>query len=168
MSPNTPLLLIVDDEPANLALLQRLFQPHYHVMSVTGGHAALALLVQAPFDLVLLDIMMPEMDGLQTLEVIRETPKTADLPVILVSALSEAQHVARGLQMGANDYITKPFELDVMTARVQTQLTLKQLQDERKRHIAELEAVGEMKDRFLQMASQGTTGQRRYGAVLAP
>jgi len=152
------LLLIVDDEPANLSLLKRLFEPRYRVMCVSSGQDALDLLAQAPFDLVLLDIMMPGMDGLETLRQIRSKPTIADLPVILVSAMSEVQDVVRGLQMGANDYVTKPVEVDLMTARVQTQLALKRLQDERKQHIAELQAAHDMKDRFLQMASHDLKG----------
>lgn len=155
---SSPLLLIVDDEQANLALLKRLFEPYYRVMCVGNGQDALDLLAQAPFDLVLLDIMMPGMDGLQTLQHIRSKPTTADLPVILVSALSDVEDVVRGLQLGANDYVTKPVEVDLITARVQTQLTLKRLQDERKQHIVELEEAQEMKDRFLQMASHDLKG----------
>jgi signal transduction histidine kinase len=153
-----PLLLVVDDEPANLALMQRVFQPPYRLMGVTGGQEALDLLAQAPFDLVMLDIMMPGMDGLQTLSHIRSKAGTADLPVILVSALSEVEDIVRGLKMGANDYVTKPVEIDLMLARIETQLKLKQLQDERKRHIAELQAAHEMKDRFLQMAAHDLKG----------
>jgi signal transduction histidine kinase len=114
--------------------------------------------VQAPFDLVLLDIMMPQMDGLQVLQHIRSNPKTADLPVILISALAEGQQIARGLECGANDYVTKPIDMDVTLARVQTQIALKQLQDERKQTIAELKAVHEMKDRLLRMASHDLKG----------
>jgi signal transduction histidine kinase len=155
---HSPLLLVVDDEPANLSLLKRLFEPHYRVMCVTRGQEALDLLAQAPFDLVVLDIMMPEMNGIETLSHIRSKANTADLPVILVSALSEVDDIVRGLQLGANDYITKPVEIDLMLARVQTQLTVKRLQDERKQHIYELQAAHEMKDRFLQMASHDLKG----------
>jgi len=158
MTDRLPLLLIVDDEPANLVLLRRRFEPHYRVMCVSGGQAALDMLVQAPFDLILLDIMMPRINGLETLARIRENPKTADIPVILVSSLSDSNNVVQGLQQGANDYVTKPIEMDVLLARVETQLTLKRLQDERKQHIAELQAAGEMKDRFLQMASHDLKG----------
>lgn len=156
--PNSPLLLIVDDEPANISLLKRLFEPHYRVMSVMSGQDALDLLAQAPFDLVLLDIMMPDMNGIETLSHIRSKSNTADLPVILVSALSEVDDIVRGLQLGANDYITKPVEIDLMLARVQTQLTVKRLQDERKQHIAELQDAHQMKDSFLQMASHDLKG----------
>jgi signal transduction histidine kinase len=154
----SPLLLVVDDEPANLALMKRVFQSPYRVMCVSSGQEALDLLAQAPFDLVLLDIMMPSMDGLETLSHIRSKASTADLPVILISALSEVEDIVQGLKLGANDYITKPVEIDLMLARVETQLALKRLQDERKQHIVELQAAHEMKDRFLQMASHDLKG----------
>lgn len=148
-----PLLLLVDDEPANLALLERLFSRTYRLISVSSGQAALDMLVQSPFDLVLLDIMMPRMSGLATLERIRANPKTADLPVILVSALADAKDVVRGLQMGANDYVTKPIQMEILNARVQTQVTLKQLRDMQNRTITELQEANDLKDRFFRIAS---------------
>jgi signal transduction histidine kinase len=148
-----PLILAVDDEPANLALLERLLKSQYRIMTVTGGQAALDMLAQAPFDLVLLDIMMPDMNGLQVLDVIRHNPSTADIPVILISALTEVRDITNGLEMGANDYISKPIDLDITQARVHTQISLKRLQDERKATIAKLEAAQEMKNRFVRMAS---------------
>ncbi|MEO8609490.1 MAG: hybrid sensor histidine kinase/response regulator [Chloroflexota bacterium] len=148
-----PLILAVDDEPANLVLLERLLKSQYRVMTVGSGQDALDMLAQAPFDLVLLDIMMPGMNGLQVLNVLRHHPETADIPVILISALTEVRDITNGLEMGANDYITKPIDLDITHARVQTQITLKILQDERKATIAKLEAAQEMKNRFVRMAS---------------
>src|SRR5262245_52560830 len=122
-----PLVLSVDDERYNLVLLERMLRDSCRVISVTNAQAALDTLAQAPFDLILLDIMMPEVDGLQTLQAIRKNPNTAEIPVILISALSDGMDVARGLEAGANDYITKPIDFDVTLARVQTQVTLKRL-----------------------------------------
>lgn len=153
-----PLILAVDDEPANLTLIERLLGPGYHVVSVTNGHDALDMLAQAPFDVVLLDIMMPGMSGLETLQRIRENPSTAYLPVILVSALMEARDISRGLELGANDYITKPIDIRVTRARIQTQLRLKRLEDERMQTINELLAAQEMKDRLLRIASHDLKG----------
>lgn len=148
-----PLLLVVDDEPDNVILFQRLFQRQFQVIAANNGQDALDILVQAPFDVVVLDIMMPGMNGLETLAAIRSKPNLADIPVILVSALADSDDIVRGLQMGASDYIPKPIEADIVFARVQTQLALKQLTDERKHIIAELQAAQEMKDRFLRIAS---------------
>ncbi len=148
-----PLLLITDDELLNILLLERVFSNDYRVLTAANGPAALEIIAREPVDCALIDIMMPGLTGLQVLEKIRETPETADLPVILVSALSDRQDVVRGLKMGANDYVTKPFELEVLSARVQTQLKLKQLQDQRKQVIEELRSAQEMKDRLLRIAS---------------
>jgi signal transduction histidine kinase len=153
-----PRLLIVDDQAYNLQLLERVFSKSYEVVSVDSGEAALALLGEQTFDAVLLDIMMPGMDGLAVLKVIRDAPETADLPVILVSALSEDQHVANGLELGANDYITKPFDVTVAQARVHTQVTLKQLTDERKQTIANLRAANDLKERLMRIASHDLKG----------
>jgi signal transduction histidine kinase len=156
--PQLPLILAVDDEPANLHLLQRVVKGRYRIMTVASGQEALDMLAQAPFDLILLDIMMPGMTGLQALERIRANPKTSDIPVILISALSDADDITNGLEMGANDYIAKPIDLDVTRARIQTQVALKQLVDERKSTIEKLEAAQEMKNRFVRMASHDLKG----------
>ncbi len=148
-----PRILIVDDEPMNVALLERLFAREYEVVTATNGRAALELLEKKPFDCLLLDIMMPGMSGLQMLEILRADVATSDLPVILVTALADRQDVVRGLKLGANDYVTKPIEMDVLSARVQTQVMLKQLQDQRKLAIAELERAQELKDQLLRIAS---------------
>jgi two-component system, sensor histidine kinase and response regulator len=155
---NLPLVLSVDDERHNLTLMERILRNECRVISVANGQAALDTLKQAPFDLILLDIMMPQMDGLTTLDYIRSNPATADIPVILISALADGQDVARGLEAGANDYITKPIDMDIAKARVQTQIALKKFGDERKRTINELKSVQEMKDRLLRMASHDLKG----------
>jgi two-component system sensor histidine kinase/response regulator len=146
-------ILVVDDQKANCDLLKRTLEPTYHVTSVNSGQAALDLLEKEPFDTVLLDIMLPKMDGLKVLEIIRSTPTTAHLPVILISALSESADIVRGLEMGANDYLTKPSSINVVRARVKTQVTLKRLIDEHKRVIAQLQAAKETRDRFFRLAS---------------
>lgn len=151
-------LLIVDDQAYNLQLLERVFSKSYEVVCVDSGEAALKLLGEQAFDAVLLDIMMPGMDGLAVLKIIRDVPETADMPVILVSALSEDQHVANGLEMGANDYITKPFDVTVVQARVHTQVALKQLTDERKATIAHLQAANDLKERLMRIASHDLKG----------
>lgn len=153
-----PLMLIVDDEMGNRLLLKRLFQHDFQVTCVDNASDALDLLAQAPFDMVLLDVMMPRMNGLEMLRQMRAKASLMDVPVILVTALTESHYIVQGLQMGANDYVTKPLETDVLRARVQTQLTLKRLLDERKQHILELEAAQTFKDRSFQMASHDLKG----------
>ncbi len=161
-----PVILAVDDEPANLLLLQRLLHTQFQVICSPTGQTALAILEQAPVDLVLLDIMMPNLNGYQVLEQIRANPHTADLPVILISALGDSQDIAQGLRLGANDYISKPIDPDVTAARVQTQLALKQLQDERKKAFAELKAAQELKDRLIRIASHDLKSPLMNGRMI--
>ncbi len=151
-------VLIVDDEASNIAILDRLFRSEYKTFTVTSGEAAFKLLDEQTFDLVLLDIMMPIISGLDVLKSIRQNPRTAELPVILISARMDENDIVEGLSIGANDYITKPFRLAELRARARTQLTLKHLQDERKQTINELRAAHELKDRFLRIASHDLKG----------
>ncbi len=157
-SQNKPHLLIVDDEISNVVILERLFRSEYQTTSVDNGQAALELLETEAFDLVLLDIMMPLVSGLEVLKAIRAYPETAELPVILISARMDENDIVQGLSIGANDYITKPFRLSELRARVRTQVTLKRLQDERNQTINELRAAHELKDRFFRIASHDLKG----------
>lgn len=148
-----PHLLIVDDEAANLQLLKRIFQHQCEISTAENGRLALNALAQNPVDVVLLDIMMPEISGLDVLTIIRSRSDLAELPVVLISALGEKEEVLRGIRLGANDYITKPVDADIVQERVGTQIKIKQLRDERSRLIAQLQAANEMKARMMQVAS---------------
>ncbi|NWF67690.1 MAG: hybrid sensor histidine kinase/response regulator [Chloroflexi bacterium] len=151
-------LLIVDDDPANLMLLRRIFDRDYSVDCAQNGQEALVALAQGSCDLVLLDIMMPKINGLQLLQIIRSTPETSALPVILISALTDAHDIVRGLELGANDYITKPVDVQVVMARVYTQLTLKRLMEERNQTIRNLQVTQEMRERFFRIAAHDLKG----------
>ncbi|MDA8020046.1 MAG: protein kinase [Thermoanaerobaculia bacterium] len=116
-------LLVVDDNPDNRDFLsRRLTKRGFDVRSVDSGEAALSEVDRGGVDLVLLDIMMPVMDGLEVLRRLREDFDQAKLPVIMVTAKSEATDVVRALDLGANDYITKPIDFPVVLARVQKEL----------------------------------------------
>ncbi len=130
-------ILVVDDEPANLGLLNALLQPQYRVRVARSGAEALRAVATAPRpDLILLDIMMPEMDGYTVLARLRESPATADIPVIFVTAMDARESEQRGLERGAVDYITKPISPAIVLARVRTHLDLKAARD----HLAEQKA----------------------------
>ena len=148
-----PRILVVDDEVFNLELLRRIFHRTCEVDIAHDGREALELLVQADYDVVLLDIMMPVLNGLDVLKIIRSTADMSEIPVILISAISDKHDVARGIRLGANDYITKPLDVDLVQARVSTQITLKKLSDERRKMIARLQSANEMKARMMQVAS---------------
>ena len=134
-------ILIVDDEPVNLAILANLLRAEYRVRAANSGpHALRAALGQPRPDLILLDVMMPGMDGYAVLARLRENPATCDIPVLFVTALSDAQEVGKGLQLGACDYLTKPIDPIVLQARVRTQLQAKQARDWMRDQNAMLEA----------------------------
>jgi two-component system, sensor histidine kinase and response regulator len=147
-------LLVVDDDRINRELLTHLFERDYEISTASGGKEALQMLKdKTDIDLVMLDIMMPNMSGIEVLTEIRETPETHDLPVILISAMANTRDVVNGLRLGANDYITKPVDVSVVVARVKTQLTVKRLLDERKETIVELEKAETLRAQLFRIAS---------------
>jgi two-component system, sensor histidine kinase and response regulator len=145
-------LLIIDDERANREILRRVFYD-CDVLEACNSHEALEHLANESVDVVLLDIMMPEVSGLDLLDIIRRTRSFTDLPVILISALDGNEVIAGGLRAGANDYITKPIDIEVVRARVQTQIQLVQYAADRQLLIDRLQAVNAMKERLMLMAS---------------
>jgi len=121
-----PLLLVVDDNEMNRDLLsRRLERKGYRVKTAADGLHALELVGQGSIDLVLLDIMMPGMSGIEVLRALREQSSASELPVIMVSAKGESEDVVQALELGANDYVTKPIDFPVVLARVQSQLRMR-------------------------------------------
>ncbi|MFZ2168085.1 MAG: two-component system response regulator [Methylococcaceae bacterium] len=134
-------ILIVDDSPENLTVLSELLLPIYNVRAATSGQKALRIAGTTPRpDLILLDVMMPEMDGYQVFERLRSGPVTSDIPVIFVTAMDNKEAELQGLELGAVDYITKPIVPPIVLARVRTQLELKQARDLLSNHNRYLEA----------------------------
>jgi serine/threonine-protein kinase len=120
-------LLVVDDNEMNREMLsRRLERQGYRVTPARSGREALDWLRKQPFDLVLLDVMMPEMNGLEVLGIIRASHSIINLPVIMVTAKDQIEDLVTALQMGANDYVTKPLNFPVVLARIQTQLVIRQ------------------------------------------
>ena len=125
-----PLVLIVDDNPQNLTVIGELLQPQHAVRVANSGRRALQLARLAPQpDLILLDVMMPEMDGYEVLCALRAASDTAAIPVVFLTALNGSDDEERGLKLGAADYITKPIRPQVLLARVRAQLAQKQTRD---------------------------------------
>jgi DNA-binding response OmpR family regulator len=119
-------LLVVDDSEANRdALSRHLRRLGYLVTGAEDGLKALDWLARQPFDLVLLDVMMPEIDGLEVLRRVRQTHPPEILPIIMATANDASGDVVRALDLGANDYVTKPLDFPVVAARVRTQLELR-------------------------------------------
>lgn len=142
-------ILVIDDTPANLRLLVNLLRENsYKVRAVPSGKLALAGIKQSMPDLILLDIMMPEMNGYEVCEQLKANPETQEIPVIFISAINEVLDKVKAFAVGGVDYITKPFQVEEVLARVKTQLEnrfLQQsLQDKNKqlgRALAELQAA---------------------------
>ena len=124
---DTQTVLVVDDAPENLDLMKAILAPHYKVKLAINGEAALRLVAAGAPDIVLLDVMMPGMDGYEVCRRIKADPLRRDLPVLLVSAMSEAADEGRGCEAGAADFITKPVSAPVVLARVRSQLALRRL-----------------------------------------
>ncbi|WP_428560339.1 MAG: hybrid sensor histidine kinase/response regulator [Solidesulfovibrio sp. DCME] len=118
-------ILVVDDERSNLLMLNEMLRAEHDVSIASGGRDALDLLASPlPVDLILLDVMMPDIDGYEVCRRIKENPARRDVPVLFVTALSAGENEERGLRLGAVDYITKPFQPAVVAARVLTHLKL--------------------------------------------
>jgi len=149
-------ILIVDDTPAILSLLaQMLAVQGYEVQAATSGAQALAAVQATPPDLILLDVMMPEMSGYEVCEHLKSTAQTRDIPIIFISALEATEDKVKAFTVGGVDYVTKPFQIKEVLARVATHLSLralqKQLQEashELARQLEELQARNEELDAF--------------------
>ena len=123
-------ILIADDSPENLHVLCRMLKSRYEVLQALNGHEALSRAASHPEpDLILLDIMMPDIDGFEVIRQLKGNKNTRNIPVIFVSALGNTEDEARGLELGAVDYISKPFSIPVVMARIKTHLELKGYRD---------------------------------------
>lgn len=129
MADPRPKILVVDDIPSNVHVLSRILKDDYDIYFATDGEKALDLVQARMPDLVLLDIMMPGMDGFEVCRRIKDDPTTHDIPVIFISAKSEVEDETRGLEVGAIDFITKPISPPIVKARVRNHLLLKRQTD---------------------------------------
>ena len=145
-------ILIVDDTPANLQLLVNLLSvQRYRVRPVTSGEAALkAVALQAP-DLVLLDINMPGMNGYEVCKRLKRDPDTAHIPIIFISALTEVAEKVNAFSAGGVDYVTKPFQVEEILARVGTHLALRRSRLELEQSLARLRELEELRDSLTHM-----------------
>ncbi|MBK9055866.1 MAG: SpoIIE family protein phosphatase [Chloroflexi bacterium] len=147
-------ILIVDDTPDNLRLLTQILGEHcYQVRVATSGERALASIKLAPPDLILLDIKMPGMDGFAVCQALKADSAARDIPVIFISALDDVSDKVRAFATGGVDYVTKPFQGEEVLARVETHLTLRNLQKQLERAnqkmIQELALAGQVQASFL-------------------
>lgn len=124
-APGKPKLLVVDDQPINIQVMHQIFAADFQVFMATNGAQALALCKDNPPDLMLLDVVMPGMDGFEVCAQLKADATTRNIPVIFVTAHTDAAQETRGLEVGAVDFISKPVNPAVVRARVKTHLTLK-------------------------------------------
>tara|TARA_Y100000034_G_scaffold74848_1_gene89916 strand:+ start:4330 stop:5322 length:993 start_codon:yes stop_codon:yes gene_type:complete len=149
MQDTRPLILVVDDEPANLRVLKQILQDNYRLAFAKSGEEALRLTASKQPNLILLDIMMPDMTGLEVCKTLKSSPLTSAIPVIFVTALNHETDEAQGFELGAVDYITKPVSSAVVKARVATHLSLvraEELKETRLQIIQRLGRAAEYKD----------------------
>ncbi|MBN2149686.1 MAG: hybrid sensor histidine kinase/response regulator [Anaerolineales bacterium] len=121
-------ILVVDDTPENLRLLNQILSAHYRVRLVPGGRQALAAVQSTPPDMILLDIMMPDLNGFQVAEQVKAQEQTRDIPILFISALDDTDSKLHAFDLGGVDYITKPFQEREVLARVRTHLAIRNLQ----------------------------------------
>jgi len=122
-------ILVVDDVPVNIEVMKGILSEEYHVLAAASGAQALELATQQP-DLILLDIMMPIMDGYEVCRRLKSAPAISGIPVIFVTGMDDAEDEIKGLSLGAVDYLTKPLNVAITLARIKTQLELKEIRDE--------------------------------------
>jgi adenylate cyclase len=144
-------ILVVDDNDDNRYTLSRRLrrQGYEDVTEATSGREALEQLARRPFDLVLLDVMMPEMNGYEVLERLKADDKLRHIPVIMISALSELDSVVRCIELGAEDYLPKPFNAVLLNARIGASLERKRLHDRERAHLAEIDRQRRRADELL-------------------
>src|SRR5512141_3459249 len=129
-------ILLVDDAKANLDILVEGLKSEHKLSLALNGEMALQVAARTPPDLVLLDIIMPGMDGYEVCRRLRERPETAEVPIMFLSSLEEVRNKTRGFEAGANDYLTKPFDMLEVKARVRSLLKAKAYNDAVKEQIA--------------------------------
>ena len=137
-----PIILMVDDVPKNLQVLGNILSKEgYKISAALNGEQALKILQKAKPDLILLDIMMPGLSGYDVLEKIRADETVRDIPVIFLTAKTEKEDIIQGIEMGAMDYVTKPFNSTELLARVNNHIELKLARDKLRALVAGARAV---------------------------
>jgi CheY-like chemotaxis protein len=149
------IILVIDDEPINIEFMGELLKTNYEVLFATNGQDGLDCVTAgtAP-DLILLDIIMPELDGFEVCRILKESPKSKDIPVIFLTAKTQTEDIVKAFRMGAADYVTKPFNSDELMARVRTHLELKRVRESQIDLISKLQAAKDNLEKALTRVKQ--------------
>jgi CheY-like chemotaxis protein len=150
---NTPLILCVDDEPINISIMQELLQDSYELLLADSGRQCLDQVQRQKPDLILLDVNMPEMDGLEACRKLKDSPEFADIPIIFVSALASEPEFMAGYRAGGDDYVTKPFSIEVLKMKIEVVLS-----SQRRKHELEEISDGAVKALKDNLTSSGEMG----------
>jgi len=173
---NKKKVLIVDDTRTNITILMEALKVEYKLAVATNGQKALEYVAKNPPDLILLDIIMPEMDGYEVCRQLKVRERTGQIPIIFLTALSEVKEKAKGFELGAVDYITKPFEIVEVKARVRTHLQLEEYRRDLKLQNLELVKARtqleyqvkelEGRDRLVRFQMTGSSLEEAYREIL--
>ncbi|MBN2635007.1 MAG: hybrid sensor histidine kinase/response regulator [Prolixibacteraceae bacterium] len=143
----TPTILVVDDNPDNIKIIALILRSlHYKIVIATSGAQAIEMVEHTHPDLILLDVMMPHLDGFETSRIIKSKPEYENIPIIFITALNDTESLVKGFQAGGVDYITKPFNRDELISRMRTHIDLKQTRDKLESATKHLEQLNTLKD----------------------
>lgn len=149
LTDRVPTVLIVDDNPKNVQIIAlTLRELKFKIVIATDGNGAVALTERVRPDLVLLDVMMPGMDGFEACEIIKSKKENENIPIIFLTALTEKANLVKGFALGAVDYITKPFNKEELVSRINTHLELKFTRDKLEKTMDHMSALNELKDKM--------------------
>ncbi len=147
-------ILIVDDVPVSIKVLGELLREHYGILVATSGSRAIEVALKNRPDLILMDVVMPGMDGLETCMQLKENAQTAEIPVIFLTAMSESSDVIKGFEVGGQDYIVKPFNKTEVIARVKNHIELRKSKEKVKQYALELERKNEELQQLLEKVNR--------------
>ena len=157
---NKKRVLIVDDVPQNLHVLMNTLKNDYAILVATDGQKALNIVNESNIDIILLDIMMPDMDGFEVCKRLKENNTTKDIPVIFVSALDDTEAILKGFELGGVDYVSKPFDVSEVQSRVKTHLMLNEKRKELEKKLAiEIEQTNIQKRLLIQQEKMASMGE---------
>lgn len=165
---NKPVILIVDDVPNNLKILSRMLEKEgYVVILASNGPDALDITKSVLPDLILLDIMMPEMDGFEVCTILKENSLTKEIPIVFLTVRDEVNDIIRGFQSGSVDYIKKPFNLLELIARINIQIELKKSRDANQKYIKQLQETNEELNRTKNVLNELNANKDKFFTIIA-